>query len=118
MCTGDAGGAIGGQERDRGSDLQDAANLGWKLAAVGWSGDALLDSYQAERHPVGRMVLSVSHALLTAVTTGSPLVRALRAALATAVHQLVVAARASRGICSIGMAYLHPKALIRSLDAG
>jgi 2-polyprenyl-6-methoxyphenol hydroxylase-like FAD-dependent oxidoreductase len=36
--------------------LQDAANLGWKLAAtvLGWAPDGLLDTYHAERHPVGR----------------------------------------------------------------
>lgn len=34
--------------------LEDARNLGWKLAAhlKGWGGQALLDSYQAERRPV------------------------------------------------------------------
>jgi 4-hydroxyisophthalate hydroxylase len=34
--------------------LEDARNLGWKLAAVlrGWGGAALLDSYDAERRPV------------------------------------------------------------------
>lgn len=34
--------------------LEDARNLGWKLAAVvqGWGGAGLLDSYHAERHPV------------------------------------------------------------------
>lgn len=34
--------------------LEDACNLGWKLAAVvrGWGGEALLDSYGAERRPV------------------------------------------------------------------
>jgi 2-polyprenyl-6-methoxyphenol hydroxylase-like FAD-dependent oxidoreductase len=34
--------------------LEDARNLGWKLAAVlqGWAGDGLLDSYDAERRPV------------------------------------------------------------------
>ncbi|OIJ85816.1 FAD-dependent oxidoreductase [Streptomyces sp. MUSC 14] len=92
--------------------LQDAANLGWKLAAVlhGRAGDALLDSYHAERHPVGRMVLRVSHALLTAVTTGSPLIRALRAALADVAHQLVVVeARAARGISGIGIIYRAPR---------
>ena len=36
------------------SGLEDARNLGWKLAAVrqGWGDDALLDSYDAERRPV------------------------------------------------------------------
>ena len=36
------------------SGLEDARNLGWKLAAVlqGWGGNELLDSYDAERRPV------------------------------------------------------------------
>lgn len=36
--------------------LEDAVNLGWKLAAVldGWGGGRLLDSYTAERRPVFR----------------------------------------------------------------
>ena len=34
--------------------LEDARNLGWKLAAriQGWSGEALLNSYSQERHPI------------------------------------------------------------------
>jgi 2-polyprenyl-6-methoxyphenol hydroxylase-like FAD-dependent oxidoreductase len=38
--------------------LQDAMNLGWKLAAEigGWAGPGLLDSYDGERRPVGRAV--------------------------------------------------------------
>ncbi|MEU6488609.1 monooxygenase [Streptomyces sp. NPDC046887] len=38
--------------------LQDAANLGWKLAAEvgGWAPPGLLDSYDGERRPVGRSV--------------------------------------------------------------
>jgi putative polyketide hydroxylase len=36
--------------------IQSADNLAWKLAAVlhGWAGPDLLDTYHAERHPVGR----------------------------------------------------------------
>jgi 2-polyprenyl-6-methoxyphenol hydroxylase-like FAD-dependent oxidoreductase len=36
------------------SGIQDSANLAWKIAAVldGWAGDALLDTYDAERRPV------------------------------------------------------------------
>jgi 2-polyprenyl-6-methoxyphenol hydroxylase-like FAD-dependent oxidoreductase len=39
--------------------VQDAVNLGWKLAQVvsGTSPDTLLDSYHAERHPVAARVL-------------------------------------------------------------
>ncbi|MGW9170499.1 monooxygenase [Streptomyces decoyicus] len=38
--------------------LQDAMNLGWKLAAEvnGWAPPGLLDSYHAERHPAGQAV--------------------------------------------------------------
>ncbi|MEW6642702.1 MAG: FAD-dependent oxidoreductase [Pseudomonadota bacterium] len=44
--------------------LLDAANLGWKLAAVvrGRSPDTLLDSYTAERHPVAARVLANTRA--------------------------------------------------------
>jgi 2-polyprenyl-6-methoxyphenol hydroxylase-like FAD-dependent oxidoreductase len=43
---------VGGQGLNTG--VQDAVNLGWKLAQVvkGTSPDGLLDSYHAERHPV------------------------------------------------------------------
>ncbi|NBM14398.1 FAD-dependent monooxygenase [Streptomyces sp. GC420] len=39
--------------------LQDAVNLGWKLAAAvrGWAPEGLLDTYHAERHPVGRELI-------------------------------------------------------------
>jgi hypothetical protein len=48
---------IGGQGLNVG--VQDAVNLGWKLAQVvsGTSPVSLLDTYQAERHPVGARVL-------------------------------------------------------------
>jgi 3-(3-hydroxy-phenyl)propionate hydroxylase len=48
---------IGGQGLQIG--VQDAVNLGWKLAQVvqGTSPESLLDTYQAERHPVAARVL-------------------------------------------------------------
>ena len=47
----------GGQGLSTG--VQDAVNLGWKLAQVvkGTSPESLLDTYHAERHPVGARVL-------------------------------------------------------------
>jgi 3-(3-hydroxy-phenyl)propionate hydroxylase len=47
----------GGQGLNTG--VQDAVNLGWKLAQVvhGTSPESLLDTYQAERHPIGARVL-------------------------------------------------------------
>ena len=52
----------GGQGLNLG--VQDAMNLGWKLAAVvkGWAPEGLLDSYHAERHPVGARVLDNTRA--------------------------------------------------------
>jgi 2-polyprenyl-6-methoxyphenol hydroxylase-like FAD-dependent oxidoreductase len=49
--------------------IADGVDLGWKLAAVlqGWGGDALLDSYEAERRPVHQQVLDeavANHAVL------------------------------------------------------
>lgn len=48
---------MGGQGLNLG--VQDAVNLGWKLAQVvkGTAPDSLLDTYQAERHPVAARVL-------------------------------------------------------------
>lgn len=47
-----------------GAGVQDAVNLGWKLAQVvkGQSSDALLDTYHAERHPVGARMLKATMA--------------------------------------------------------
>ncbi|SDZ29271.1 bifunctional hydroxylase/dehydrase [Amycolatopsis xylanica] len=44
--------------------VQDAVNLGWKLAAqvTGWAPPGLLDTYHAERHPVGQRLLVNSSA--------------------------------------------------------
>ncbi|WP_049657122.1 FAD-dependent monooxygenase [Kitasatospora sp. MY 5-36] len=61
--------------------LQDAANLGWKLAADlhGWAPPGLLDSYQNERRPVGERVFMHSQAqtALMAPGPGTTAVRAL-----------------------------------------
>jgi 2-polyprenyl-6-methoxyphenol hydroxylase-like FAD-dependent oxidoreductase len=67
----------GGQGLNLG--LQDAVNLGWKLAQVvnGTSPENLLDTYQAESHPVGARVLQNSMAF-TALSRGDERTNALR----------------------------------------
>ncbi|MEU6864540.1 rifampin monooxygenase [Streptomyces sp. NPDC046876] len=59
----------GGQGLNLG--VQDAFNLGWKLAAAvaGWAPEGLLDSYHAERHPVGARVLENTRAQITLLGT-------------------------------------------------
>jgi len=68
---------IGGQGLNLG--LQDAVNLGWKLAAQvrGWAPDPLLDTYQAERHPVAAEVLENTRAQTELLST-EPGPRAVR----------------------------------------
>ncbi|MGC9541263.1 rifampin monooxygenase [Streptomyces sp. UG1] len=59
----------GGQGLNLG--IQDAFNLGWKLAAAvkGWAPEGLLDTYHAERHPVGAAVLANTRAQITLLGT-------------------------------------------------
>ncbi|NMH76407.1 rifampin monooxygenase [Pseudonocardia xinjiangensis] len=69
----------GGQGLNLG--LQDAFNLGWKLAAevAGWAPEGLLDSYHTERHPVAADVLDNTRAQvqLMSAEPGSQAVRRL-----------------------------------------
>ncbi|WP_019354325.1 rifampin monooxygenase [Streptomyces sp. AA1529] len=59
----------GGQGLNLG--VQDAFNLGWKLAAEvnGWAPEGLLDSYHAERHPVAAEVLVNARAQMVLLST-------------------------------------------------
>ncbi|HZA12421.1 FAD-dependent monooxygenase [Mycobacterium sp.] len=69
--------AMGGPGLNLG--LQDAMNLGWKLAAQvnGWAPAGLLDTYQSERYPVGERVMM--HSLSqTALMAPGPETSALR----------------------------------------
>lgn len=52
--------------------MQDAVNLGWKLAAVaaGRASEQLLDTYEAERRPVGERVMMHSMAQLALAAPG------------------------------------------------
>ncbi|MFF4220657.1 FAD-dependent monooxygenase [Streptomyces nondiastaticus] len=91
--------------------LQDAANLSWKLAAVlkGTAPEPLLDSYHDERHPVGKLVLRVSGAIVRGVLITSPVTRRLRDAAAVAAVSLPFAAdRGALLVSGIGIHYPAP----------
>ena len=82
FLTGDAAhvhSPMGGQGMNTG--IQDAVNLAWKidaaLAAAGIA-DAVLDTYQAERHPIGRRVVFQSGAMMRGVTLHPRPARAVR----------------------------------------
>lgn len=64
--------------------IQDAVNLGWKLALVcrGQARSTLLDTYQAERMPVARAVLRMTDRAFRIATSDNPLLKVLRPRLA------------------------------------
>jgi 2-polyprenyl-6-methoxyphenol hydroxylase-like FAD-dependent oxidoreductase len=82
---------FGGQGLNLG--LVDAANLGWKLAEAVRGRDHLLDSYTAERHPVGARVLENTRAQV-ALVRPDPLTSALR----TIVSDLITLPEGNRHI--------------------
>ncbi|WP_448810830.1 FAD-dependent monooxygenase [Agromyces bauzanensis] len=99
----------GGQGMNVG--LQDAANLGWKLAAVirGDEPPALLDSYHAERHPVGAAVLRGSGGLIRLAMLKSGFARGVRDVLARAALSIPPLARRVVGeVSGIGLRYPAP----------
>lgn len=65
------------------SGIQDAANLGWKLALVvqGHAGDALLDTYDAERQPAATENLRVTSRSARFLAPRSPAEHTLRRAV-------------------------------------
>ncbi|WP_206793858.1 FAD-dependent oxidoreductase [Amycolatopsis sp. MtRt-6] len=104
---------LGGQGLNLG--LGDALNLGWKLAATvrGHAPDGLLDTYPAERLPVGAQVLDWSRAQV-AVMRPDPHSRAIRAVvrdlLATADGTTYVFRRTSGTSIRYDLGGEHPMA--------
>jgi 2-polyprenyl-6-methoxyphenol hydroxylase-like FAD-dependent oxidoreductase len=97
----------GGQGMNTG--LQDAANLGWKLAAAvrGRARPGLLDSYHAERHPVGRLVLRTSGGMLR-IGFAPPVALQLESVAVAAALRLAPVARRAAGTLS-GIAIRYPR---------
>ena len=97
---------LGGQGMNTG--IQDAMNLGWKLAAEvhGRAPSWLLDSYEAERHRVGAQVLALTDAFNRLILGRS----ALRKAVQARVIRLLVGFGPTRRLMAgrltgIGIAY-------------
>ncbi|MGI5170528.1 rifampin monooxygenase [Spirillospora sp. CA-253888] len=95
---------IGGQGLNLG--VQDAFNLGWKLAAQvrGRAPETLLDTYHAERHPVARDVLDNTRAQ-TELLSPEPGPQAVRRLLAELMDFDEVNRRLIEKITAIGVRY-------------
>lgn len=99
----------GGQGMNTG--IQDAANLGWKLAAAvhGWAPPGLLDSYHDERHPVGKAVLRSSGMLIRLAMVKSRFGRAVRNVVGRRLlRSRRVADRLTGTLSGIGFGYAAP----------
>jgi 2-polyprenyl-6-methoxyphenol hydroxylase-like FAD-dependent oxidoreductase len=94
----------GGQGLNLG--IQDAFNLGWKLAAEvnGWAPAGLLDSYHSERHPVAADVLDTTRAQ-TELISPEPGPQAVRRLLAQLVDFEQVNRYLIEKITAIGVRY-------------
>ncbi len=94
----------GGQGLNLG--VQDAFNLGWKLAAevAGWAPPDLLDSYHAERHPVATAVLDNTRAQMELMST-APGPQAVRRLLSELVDFEDVNRHLIEKITAIGVRY-------------
>jgi 2-polyprenyl-6-methoxyphenol hydroxylase-like FAD-dependent oxidoreductase len=95
----------GGQGLNLG--LMDAVNLGWKLAAAVRGDDRLLDSYTAERHPVGAAVLRNTRAQSALLAPG-PHVDALRAVISDLMDLPEVNRHLSRLLSGVTIRYDLP----------
>jgi 2-polyprenyl-6-methoxyphenol hydroxylase-like FAD-dependent oxidoreductase len=96
----------GGQGMNTG--IQDAFNLGWKLGLVCHRkcSDSLLDSYNEEREPVAKMVLTLTDRLTRIIASSKPLERQLLSGLLpmlTGIHS--VEDRIADTMAEIGIHY-------------
>ncbi|MEO3805284.1 FAD-dependent monooxygenase [Nonomuraea sp. B1E8] len=114
---------IGGQGMNTG--IQDAINLGWKLAATlhGWAPAWLLDTYHAERHPIGSAVLAMTDHLTGLVLSGSQVRLGInRRIMATLLHTAPGRRRILGRLSGLEFAYppgepdAHPLAGRRATD--
>lgn len=94
----------GGQGLNLG--VQDAVNLGWKLAAQvrGWAPESLLDTYHAERHPVAADVLDNTRAQV-ALAADEPGARAVRGLLTSLMDINEVNRHLIEKITALGIRY-------------
>ncbi|HEX5118181.1 MAG TPA: FAD-dependent monooxygenase [Pseudonocardiaceae bacterium] len=78
--------------------IQDAYNLAWKLALVvrGIGKESMLDSYHAERHPIGERLLTTTDRFFAVIAGQNATARFLRGRLAPQIVSRVLARHSAR----------------------
>ena len=99
---------MGGQGMNAG--IQDAMNLGWKLASVihGTASDEILDSYQSERRPVGEALQHDTLAQFALFSAFDPPALALRRMLSGFLQVPEINRQLSDQLSGFGAAYPEP----------
>ena len=88
--------------------IQDAFNLGWKLAYVvnGLAPESLLDTYEQERHPIGKRAVETSDKILRSLLIRKDTLREARELLVRALVPLKpVQEGLSKGLSGVGISY-------------
>ncbi|MET9559799.1 FAD-dependent monooxygenase [Streptomyces tauricus] len=101
--------------------IQDAHNLGWKLAATlgGRAPDGLLDSYHSERHPIGAQLMEHSRAQTALMTGFTPESLDLRSFLSGMIATQPAFGRAlAERLTALAVAYPAPDATAHPLTGG
>src|SRR5215210_7620515 len=99
---------VGGQGMNTG--IQDAFNLGWKLALAArvQAAPGLLDTYQAERYPIARSVLRGTHLGTRLVLAQNPLMRSVRERAVPAIVNIPpIRRRVLAAISQLAINYRH-----------
>ncbi|WP_330242546.1 FAD-dependent monooxygenase [Streptomyces sp. NBC_00525] len=99
--------------------VQDAANLGWKLAAAltGRAPEGLLDTYHSERHPVGQLLMRNTRAQTKLYLSGEEM-EPLRAVIQELVQDVAVARHLAGQVSGLDIRYdmgagTHPRLGLR-----
>ncbi|MPV88969.1 monooxygenase [Georgenia ruanii] len=100
--------------------IQDAANLGWKLALVtAGAPEALLATYERERAPVGRRVRRMTDLAFAVAVSGNPVLRLLRQRAAPRLAPVVLRlarGRPVRTVTELAIAYRRSPLTVRGGD--
>ncbi len=108
---------IGGQGMNVG--IQDAFNLGWKLAEVikGRLSDAILDTYEAERRPIAQDEVTLTSRMYDLLTAQTPVHEVIRSLIPLVFGLSPIAGRIAASFSELGIRY-SPNLLVEKDPGG